>query len=75
MQLREFVGFRSGINKLTFLLLYEATLLGKWLQTFRQAIRVLHSKRQMSQTILPVGEITTIFLRKVRKPLLNDEGV
>ena len=34
MQLREFVGFHSPKNKLTFLLLYEATLLGKWLQTF-----------------------------------------
>jgi hypothetical protein len=34
MQLREFVGFHSGINNLTFLLLYEAKLLGKWLQTF-----------------------------------------
>ena len=36
MELREFVGFHSGINDLTFLLLYESTLLGKWLQTFRQ---------------------------------------
>jgi hypothetical protein len=32
---REFLDFHSGINNLTFLLLYETTLLGKWLQTFR----------------------------------------
>jgi hypothetical protein len=38
MQLREFLGFHSGMNKLTFLLLYETTLLGKWLQTFRQTV-------------------------------------
>jgi hypothetical protein len=31
MQLGEIVGFHSGINSLTFHLLYEATLLGKWL--------------------------------------------
>jgi hypothetical protein len=38
MQLRGFVGFHSGINNLASLLLYEATLLGKWLQTFRQCL-------------------------------------
>jgi len=46
MKLREFVGFHSGINNLTFLLLYEATLLGKWLQTFRQTVCVFFSKGQ-----------------------------
>ena len=46
MQLREFLGVHSDINNLTFLLLYEATLLGKWLQTFRQTLRVSLSKEQ-----------------------------
>jgi hypothetical protein len=75
MQLGEFVSVHSGKSKLTFLLLYEATLLGEWLQTFRQTVRVLLSKGQMSKSILLVGEINTILLRKVRKPLPNDEGV
>jgi hypothetical protein len=66
MQLGEFVGVHSGISKLNFLLLYEATLLGKWLQTFRQTVRVLLSKGQISKTILPVGETNITFLRKVR---------
>jgi len=44
MQLREFVGFHSGINNLAFVLLYESTLLCKWLQTFRQIVRVSLSK-------------------------------
>jgi len=57
MKLREFVGFHSGINKL---LLYEATLLGKWLQTFRQTVTILFSKDQTSKTILPVEDLTTI---------------
>ena len=60
MKLRECVGFHSGINNLTFLLLYEATLLGKWLQTFRQTVCVLFSKGQKSTTILPVQDLTTI---------------
>ena len=46
MQLGEFVGFHSGINNLTFLLLHEATLLGKWLQTFRQTVQISLSKVQ-----------------------------
>jgi len=46
MQLREFVGFHSGINNVSFLLLHETTLLGKWLQTFRQTVRVSLSKGQ-----------------------------
>jgi hypothetical protein len=67
MQFSELLGFRSGINNLTFLLLYEATWLGKWLQTFRQTVRVSFSKGQTSKTILPVDDITTIFHRKVRE--------
>jgi hypothetical protein len=57
MKLREFVGFHSGINKRP---LYEATLLGKWLQTFRQTVTILFSKDQTSKTILPVEDLTTI---------------
>jgi hypothetical protein len=64
MQLSEFVVFHSGINKLTFLLLHETTLLGKWLQTFRQTVRS-HLKRKRSKAILIVEDITTIFLPKV----------
>jgi len=61
MQLREFVGFHSGINNQNILLLYEATLLGKWLQTFRPTVRVLFSKVQRSKSILPVEDKTTTF--------------
>jgi hypothetical protein len=61
MQLREALSFHSGINNLTFLLLYEATLMDKWLQTFRQTVRVSLSKGQNSRTILSVEDIT-IFL-------------
>jgi len=69
MQLREFVGFHSGINNVTFLLLHEATLLDNWLQTFRQTVRVSFSKYQTSRSILPVEVITTIFLRKLRETI------
>jgi hypothetical protein len=44
MQLREFVGYHSGISNLTFFLLYDVSLLGKWLQTFRQIVS--HFKRK-----------------------------
>jgi len=40
MQLRGVLGFHSGKNDLTILLLYEATLLVKWIQTFGQTVRV-----------------------------------
>jgi len=53
MQLREFVGFHSGINNLNFLLLHEATLLGKWLQTFRQTVGISLSKVQMFEDYSP----------------------
>jgi hypothetical protein len=65
MQLSEFLGFHSGINNLTLLLLHEATLLGKWLQTFGQTVRVSFSKGQTSKTILHAEDITTIFHRKL----------
>ena len=66
MQLREFVGFHSGINNVSFLLLHETTLLGKWLQTFRQTGS--HFKKdKVKKTIPPVEDITSIFLRKVRE--------
>jgi hypothetical protein len=75
MQLGEIVGFHSGINSLNFLLLYEVTMLGKWLRTFRQAVMVSLSKGQTSKTILSVEHITTIFFEKCGKPFVNDEGV
>jgi hypothetical protein len=40
MQLHEILGFHSDINNQNILVLYEAMLLGKWLQTFRQRVRV-----------------------------------
>ena len=69
MQIHVFLGFHSGINNLTFLLLYEATLLGKWLRTFRQMVMVLFGEGQSSKTILAVEFITTIFLRKLRETI------
>jgi len=65
MQIHVLLGFHSGINNLTFLLLYEATLLGKWLRTFRQMVWVLFGEGQLSKTILSVEVITTNFLRKL----------
>ena len=56
MQLRDFLGFHSGINNLTIFLLYEAMLLGKWLQTFRQTVKVLFWKEERSKTSLPVED-------------------
>jgi hypothetical protein len=38
MMFRQVVTFHSGINKPNTLFLYEATLLGKWLQRFRQTV-------------------------------------
>jgi len=74
MQLHEFLGFHSGINNLNFLLLYEATLLGKWLQTFRQTVRVAFSNGQTSKMILPV-KYMTFLIEKFGKQLASDEGV
>ena len=67
MQLRQFLCFHSGTNNITFLLLYEARLLGKWLQTFRQTVRVSFSKEQTSKTIPPTVDIRNIFQREVQK--------
>jgi len=69
MQINVILGFHSGINNLTFLLLYETTLLGKWLRTFRQKVRVSFSKRQTSNMILLFEVITTIFLRILRETI------
>jgi len=41
VQVREFILSQSGTNKLIILLLYEATLQGKWLQTIRQTVGVI----------------------------------
>jgi hypothetical protein len=62
MKLCEFVTFHSGINNKHSLFLYEATLLGKWLRTFRQTVSVSLSKGQTSKTILSVQSITTIWI-------------
>jgi len=67
MQIRQIVGFHRNINEINFLLLYEATLFGKWLQTFRQTVRDWLWKGQMSNMILPVEYITKVFLWKVRE--------
>jgi len=45
-QFDQVLDFHSGINNLHFLLLYEVTLLGNWLQTFREKVGVLYSKGQ-----------------------------
>ena len=44
MQLKQVLVFYSCMNKLHFLLLCEVTLLGNWLQTFREKVGVLFSK-------------------------------
>jgi len=75
MQLRKFVCFHSGINNLTFLLLYKGTLFVKLLQTFRQTVRVSLSKGQSSKTLLPVKVKSQFFFEKPGKPLPNDKEV
>jgi len=74
MQLREFLCFHSGINKINFLLLYKATLLDKWLQTFQQTVRVSFSNGRTSKMILPVVYMTTFFHRKVRETISQRRG-
>jgi hypothetical protein len=44
LQLHGSFVFHISINNLTFLLLYEATLLGMWLRIFGQTVRVSFSK-------------------------------
>jgi hypothetical protein len=46
MQLRQIFGFHSGINNLHFLLLYDTTLLGNWLRTFREEVGISFTKGQ-----------------------------
>jgi len=64
MQLRDFF-FHSSIYNLTFPLLYKSTLLGKWLQTFRQTVRVLIAKDKKSKTISHFADTTKFFCRNV----------
>ena len=75
MQLRKFVCFHSGINNLTFLLLYKGTLFVKLLQTFPQTVRVSLSKGQSLKTLLPVKVKSQFFFEKSWKPLPNDKEV
>jgi len=66
MQLSNFWGgFHSGINNIIFLMSYEATLLGKLKQTFRETLTAWLWKRQRLKTILHVEAITNICYRKV----------
>jgi hypothetical protein len=51
------LGFHSGKNNLIFLLLYEVTLLGNWLQAFRQNVGSHFSKGQNSHQIFPIEEM------------------
>ena len=46
MQLCEFLGFHTGINNLSFLLLLESTLVDNWLHTFQETVRVSFSQGQ-----------------------------
>jgi hypothetical protein len=41
----QILGFHSGINHLPFHLLHKLTLLGNWLQTFRENVGVTFLKR------------------------------
>ena len=76
MLFRYFLGFHSSINNLPFLLLYEGSLLGNWLQTFREDVGYAFFK--MSKCFFqcfPVEDITKIFIDKLGKPQPSDEGV
>jgi len=75
MQLNMIVCFYSGINNVTFLLLYKGTLCVKLLQTFRQTVRVSLSKEQSSKTLLPLKVKSQFFFEKSGKPLHNDKEV
>jgi hypothetical protein len=48
-------------------------LLGKWLQTFRQAVMISFSKGQALKSNLPVENISTI--TEIIIQLSNDEGI
>jgi len=60
-------GLNSGINNLPFLLLYEAKLLGNWLQNFRENVMSHFEKVITFHSIFPVKYLTGIFNRKVQK--------
>jgi len=65
MKLLDVLCLQSVIYKLNFLFLYKAMVVGNWLQTFQQPIRVSYSKAQTSKTILSVKDIINFFFRKV----------
>jgi hypothetical protein len=57
----------SGINNLPFLLLYEAKMLGNWLQNFRENVGSHFEKVIMFPSIFPAEDLTVIFNRNVQK--------
>jgi hypothetical protein len=46
MKLRKVLCFHSGTKNLQFLLLYDITLVGNWLLTFREKVGILFIKDQ-----------------------------
>jgi hypothetical protein len=60
----EFVGFHIGINNLNILLLYEATLRGMWLQTFRETVCVCDFEKNKRRIRLLRLNIETNFFFK-----------
>ena len=69
------LGAHSGITTLPFLLLYEVTLPGNSLQTFRENEVGIFQKVKMSQSVFPVENITKIVIDKFGKEIPSDEGV
>jgi hypothetical protein len=69
VQLHQVSGFHNGINSLHYLLLYDITLLGNWLLTFREKVRAYFQKARTKKTFLLFENTTTILHRKVRETI------
>jgi hypothetical protein len=69
MVLRQVLGFHSGINNLHFLLLYDTTLLGNWLRTFREKVGLSFIKGQNEKDDSALSKYCHFFHQKFRETI------
>jgi hypothetical protein len=75
MRLREFLGLRSGINNIPFLLLYEVLCSLVGYRRFERKKGSHFQNVKMSNSIPLVEDTTTIFHRKIPETITSDEVV
>ena len=63
MKLQVFIGLHRRINNLTFLMLYEATLLSKWLQTFDRQWGSDFEKDKRRRRFCPLNVYPLLFFK------------